>query len=274
MYGKSGVALFAVIWQPVKCTIANTLQLQLSGYGTQMPVIQKALDQLGIEEPAGPEKWDQAFVYKLIQTFVEVRFPTIIVLNKIDLADSDANIAKICSKYDENNVVLTSALAEIYLRKVRKDGFIHYIEGDENFITAEDQEEGTEPQLPKLKKADEITRKRLEKIKDLVLFRYGSTGVQQAIQKAVEFRKMVPVFPVKSLTNFYCDEPGKCFQDCILVKANTSVRAVAHLLHPDIAENFNFAECAQTGQRMGEGEIMSLENNIIKITTKKSSETT
>lgn len=37
---------------------------------------------------------------------------------------------------------------------------------------------------------------------DLVLYRYGSTGVQEVLEKAVEMLGVVPVFPVKNLTTF------------------------------------------------------------------------
>lgn len=46
---------------------------------------------------------------------------------------------------------------------------------------------------------------RLEKIRDLVLFRYGATGVQDAIKKAVEIKGYIPVYPVKNLNKFTSD---------------------------------------------------------------------
>jgi ribosome-binding ATPase YchF (GTP1/OBG family) len=96
-------------------------------------------------------------------------------------------------------VVLSSALAEIFLRKMQKDGFIKYIEGSDTITTAED-----DPSL-NLKPLDEKTKARLEKVKDLVLFRYGSTGIQDAISKAVETKELIPVYPVKSIHNFTSD---------------------------------------------------------------------
>lgn len=55
---------------------------------------------MGIKEPSELEKWDQDFVKKVVREFMEVRFPTVLVLNKIDCPESDMNIAKICQKYD------------------------------------------------------------------------------------------------------------------------------------------------------------------------------
>jgi hypothetical protein len=48
-------------------------------------------------------------------------------------------------------------------------------------------------------------RNRLDKIKDMVLLRYGSTGVQEAIKKAVNMKGLIPVFPVKNIHNFTTD---------------------------------------------------------------------
>ena len=80
-------------------------------------------------------------------------------LNKIDLPDADKNIDHICRKYDEvcafqfafihlwlitlqSRIVLTSALAEIFLRKLHKQQFINYFEGTDRFELAEDQVRG------------------------------------------------------------------------------------------------------------------------------------
>lgn len=47
------------------------------------------------------EKWNEEKVKKLVKQFIKERFPTILVLNKIDLAESDNNITKIFQKYEK-----------------------------------------------------------------------------------------------------------------------------------------------------------------------------
>lgn len=61
------------------------------------------MDKLDVKEPSNLEKWDEAKVHKLVDQFIEERFPTILVLNKIDLPEADANIARICQKYPQVN---------------------------------------------------------------------------------------------------------------------------------------------------------------------------
>ena len=56
---------------------------------------------MGIKEPSGLETWDKHQVEKLVWEFMKDRFPTILVLNKVDHENSDKNIAKICAKYGE-----------------------------------------------------------------------------------------------------------------------------------------------------------------------------
>lgn len=80
---------------------------------------------------------------------------------------------------------------------------IRYTEGSETFATAEDEEDSSDD--TPLKKLDEKTKARLEKVRDLVLFRYGSTGVQDAIKKAVECKQLIAVYPVKNIHNFTTD---------------------------------------------------------------------
>lgn len=86
-----------------KSFAATTLQLQFSGYGANLSLVQRTLDKLGIKEPSEMETWNEDMVHKVVNQFIEERFPTILVLNKIDLPESDANIAKICQKYPPVN---------------------------------------------------------------------------------------------------------------------------------------------------------------------------
>jgi ribosome-binding ATPase len=74
---------------------------------------------------------------------------------------------KICKKYPQHTLVPTSALAECFLKKMRSQNFIIYADGGDTFLTSEDGGEAAG-----LKVLDDKTKKRLENVKDLVLFRY------------------------------------------------------------------------------------------------------
>lgn len=130
--------LFLISYE-LEAQTATTLQLQFSGYGSNLSTVQKVLEKLGIREPAELEKWTEEFVHKVVDGFMEERFPTILVLNKIDIQDANENIVRICQKYPPEKIALTSALAENFLRKLAKQGYIRYNPGDENFITKEEE---------------------------------------------------------------------------------------------------------------------------------------
>ncbi|KAF9365332.1 hypothetical protein BGX34_010458 [Mortierella sp. NVP85] len=238
----------------VKASTAETLQNQFSGYGANLLLVQKSLDRSGIKDPL--DKWDKETIKKMVDAFLEERFPTVIALNKIDLPDSDKNISRIMRKYDQSKIVLTSALAETFLRKMAKQKFIVYDEGTDNVQTKEDLPDSD------LKPLDEKMQNRVEKVQDLVLYRYGSTGVQEVILKAVEVLGLVPAFPVKSLTT-YGNANGKgVFKDCVLLWPKTTVLEFARIVHPEIAKHYLGAETVGH-RKIGEDDEITLENNII-----------
>jgi ribosome-binding ATPase YchF (GTP1/OBG family) len=175
-----------------KSMIVDTLQSQFSGYGTNRAIVNKVLDKFENKEPL--ESWDKDTLKKLVDVFLDVRFPTVIALNKIDLPDSDKNIDRISRKYPNAHIVLISALAESFLRKLHKQKFILYEEGTEFFTTHEDDSS--------LKPMDEKTKSRLEKVQDMVLFRFGHTGVQETLQTVVKVLGLIPIFPVRNVNNF------------------------------------------------------------------------
>lgn len=217
----------------VKATAVETLQGQFSGYGSNAAVVARTLDRMGLKEPL--EHWSDETVSKVVNAFVDEKFPTIIALNKIDHADSDKNIAKIAKMQDPNSIVLCSAISEVFLRKLAKQGFIKYTEGSEFLDTREDLIADGDPDGGGLKEMDEKLTSRIENLKDLVLYRFGSTGVVQVLSKAAELLGLVPVFPVRNVTTFSSGQAGSnaVFRDCVLVKKNTTVAEVARKVMGD-----------------------------------------
>ena len=217
--------------------------------------------------------------------------------NKIDLPDADKNIARLCKKYDEvrlgkrpartvrgeapplmpalspawpvwggaqKMLVFTSALAECFLRKLAKGGYIEYVEGTDEITTYDDQPEDAKT----LKPLDATTKARLEKVQDLVLYRYGSTGTLDTVRRIVDHLGMIPVYPVKSIHNFTSDSgavrTGKVFRDCLLVRPGTTVKDLVEMLPGDLASHYAGAETIGAVQ-LSESEVITTANNIISI---------
>jgi ribosome-binding ATPase YchF (GTP1/OBG family) len=109
-------------------------------------------------------------------------------------------------------------------------------------------------------------------ILDLVLYRYGSTGVQEAVQKAVDQLGVIPAYPVRNINNFTSSSEGRrngVFRDCILVRPNTTVRQFARIVHPEIERHYGHAETVG-GIQLGESDLITMDNNIIMFKTVQS----
>jgi len=280
-----------------KCSIVETLTDQLSGYGCSKKFMVELCEQLNLcfshfdssvsassttttttnnnnnhnnhnnhtDAVAAVvvtrhliETWDESMVRQFVWDFLRIRFPTVFALNKIDMKASAKNIDKLCKKYDEDRIVLTSALSEIFLRKMASDGYIHYLEGSDDFITLKDvmnghnhnnnnnnnnsennNSENDDRTLKPIENQKHETM--LDNVRDFVLFRYGTTGVYQAVAKAIELQKQIAVYPVSySLTALHQQQNNNdahhvseeqkqgMFQDVVMIKQGTSVRSFVH----------------------------------------------
>ncbi|KAJ9662810.1 hypothetical protein H2201_005891 [Coniosporium apollinis] len=206
----------------VKATAVETLQNQFSGYGSTPPIIARCLDRLNLKEPL--QNWSDATIERVVNAFIDEKFPTVIALNKIDHPDADKNIAKIAKVHDAKTLVLTSAISEVFLRKLAKQGFIRYVEGSEFVDTRDDLIEAGDPDGGGLKEMDEKLKTRIENLRDMVLYRFGSTGVVQVLSRAAELLGLVPVFPVRNIHSFSSGSAGSAvFRDCVLVKRGSTV---------------------------------------------------
>lgn len=112
-------------------------------------------------------------------------------------------------------------------------------------------------------------------MKDLVLYRFGSTGVVQVLSRAAELLGLVPVFPVRNVNTFASGASGSSavFRDCVLVKKlvipvpwlsfglltrynrNSTVGDVARKVMGDVP--IAFVE-GSGGTRVSEDEIVSV----------------
>lgn len=261
----------------VKATAGETLQAQLSGYGSTPKLLARTLDRLALREPL--EAWDDATIDRVVNAFIDDKFPTVIALNKIDHPDSDRNIAKITKLYDSSSVVLCSAISEIFLRKMAKQGYVRYTEGGEFVDTREDLlADGDAEGAATLKELDEKNQRRINNLRDMVIYRFGSTGVAQALSKAAEVLELIPFFPVRSISALGTpvaagtagsgsagsvapgDTTKPLFRDCVLVKRGSTVAEVARKIMGDAP--IAYIEGA-AGTRVAEDDTVDVGKNDI-----------
>ena len=106
---------------------------------------------------------------------------------------------------------------------------------------------------------------RLDQIMDMVLFRYGSTGVWQVIQSAVKCMNPTIIYPVTSYTTFKGPRGG-VFSTCYMLHSHATVMDLKSLL-------INAEQIPCVSIEAADGRLLSeedeLENNgIVKINSR------
>lgn len=210
-----------------KSTVVETLRSQFGGYGANASLVKNAIDSIPNLPPL--EEWDNEWITTVVKAFMNFKFPTVLALNKIDHPDADKNVSKILLKYPDTRAVVTSAITEIFLRKLKKQNYIQYEEGTEFVDTYEDL--GPDSGLKPL---DEKLAEKVENIRDLVLYRFGSTGVVQVLQEAANVLDLVPIFTVRNINSFTGNSGSYVFRDCMLFKRGTKVGDVARSIMGEV----------------------------------------
>ncbi|KAJ9613940.1 hypothetical protein H2200_002076 [Cladophialophora chaetospira] len=244
----------------IKASPVDTLQGQFSGYGSNSSVVAKTLDKLQLKQPL--EEWSDETILKVVNAFTNEKFPTVLALNKIDHQDADRNIAKIAKQQPAESIVLCSAISEVFLRRLAKQGYIKYKEGSEYLDTREDLIDQGDPDGGGLKEMDDKLKQRIENLKDMVLYRFGSTGVVQVLTRAAGLLGLVPVFPVKNVHTYGSGTAGvtAVFRDCVLVKKGSTVADVARKVMGDAP--IAFVE-GDGGRRVAEDAVVEVGKNDI-----------
>lgn len=235
-----------------KSSTLETLRQQLGGYAAGKQLIGNALDSIPNLPPL--QDWDDPMVERVVRAFMDYKFPTVLALNKMDHPDSDKNVSKIILKYPQLKCVLTSSITETLLRKLCAQKYIKYETGTEFIDTKDDLPDSD------LKPVDEKLRTRIENIRDLVLYRFGSTGITQVLQAATDLLHLVPVYTVRNIHNFTGASGNEVFRDCFLVKSGTPVISVARKIMGDVTIA---AIEGEGGKRVGEEDTVEADKNNI-----------
>jgi ribosome-binding ATPase YchF (GTP1/OBG family) len=212
----------------------------LSGLGIKPKHVEEAIKRVGLDPDA------------LAKELRKMSKPILIAANKIDLPSSEANYMKMKEGFPNSTIVPCSAEAEITLRTASKAGFIDYVPGSKGF---EIKKELTEQQ-----------KKGLELIRQLVLDKHGSTGIQNCLNKSVfEFLNYIAVYPVENESKF-SDKKGNVLPDVFLMPKGSTALDLAYKVHSDIGDKFIGAIDARTKKRVSadyelkNGDILSIQS--------------
>ncbi|MFB6088158.1 MAG: redox-regulated ATPase YchF [Candidatus Aenigmatarchaeota archaeon] len=197
--------------------------------------------------------WDKDDKLRFVKFLRRISKPVLIAANNVDLKSSEENIEELKKKTDEE-IIPCCTEAELTLRKAHEDGFIKYIPGDNEFEIV-DSEGLSEKQ-----------EKALNFIKKDVLDNFGSTGVQESINKIFfDLLGMIVVYPVEN-ENKWTDKKENVLPDAHLVKKGTTAEELAFKIHSDIGEDFIGAINAKTGRKIGANYELK-NGDVIKILT-------
>lgn len=202
------------------------------------------------------DKWTEEETKSFVKTLQTVSKPIIIAANKIDRPGAEENYERLKAEFPDYLVVPVSALAEKILKDLERKGTIKYIPGDDDFEIIKEEDLG------------EGERAQLEKLREQILKKYGGTGVQNILNRAVfDFLKMITVYPVQD-ANSYTDGDGNVLPDVFLVPEGTTAKEFAGCIHTDLMESFIHGVDARTKMRISEKHVLK-DRDVIKIVSAK-----
>ena len=116
-------------------------------------------------------------------------------------------------------------------------------------------------------KLNPAQKRGLEFIRENVLQKFGSTGVQQALDAAVfELLGYLAIFPggVSKLE----DSEGRVLPDCFLLPPKSTALDFAYKLHTDLGNNFICAKDVKTKRTIGK-EYLLKNRDVVEIVAGK-----
>lgn len=268
--------IFQNVWSRWDSIVKRPKKLidMFTGYHANRAVIHTAIHNAGVTELDLGKiySWNEEVLHKIVDEFLSLRFPILLALNKADKDGADIHIQRLTEQFDESLTIPVSAKSECYLQHCNKDNIIKYEFGSKNI------------EVSCQTSIDDQTRTQLESIQNNVLNRFGSTNVHAALCKAVKLREPCYAFPVSCLETFRSVKTStigvkdSVLRDCMSLKPGSTVNdlytVMCHYPVGLLTGDFVRAETVNEDRKkrpVRKDEIISSENNIIKImTTKKS----
>jgi hypothetical protein len=229
----------------------NTVQVlkkRLSGLGVSETSLDRVLNKLTLHNKKF-KSWTEQEIFDFCQNIRREVRPMVIAANKADISTSKDNLSKITEKY--SSVIPCASELEMLLRKAVKNGFIHYLPGDNSFEIKENSQLSD-----KQKQALEIVSKFIKM--------HGSTGVQEIINLACfSLLERIVVYPVEDDSKL-SDKKGNILPEAYLLSKESTAKDLAHAIHEELGKGFLFAIDVRTKRRLGADHVLK-NNDVIKI---------
>ena len=233
--------------------LLSILEERLSGLAIKRAHIFEAVRKTGLNADK-PTAWSEEDFLRFVDRLRQIAKPMLIVANKMDIPKAEENFERL--KKLNYLMVPCCAEAELALRRAAEKKLIEYRPGDCNF------------KINNREKLNESQLRALETIKEKVLLKFGSTGVQDAVNMAYfKLLNMITVYPVEDLEHL-ADHSGRVLPDAYLVPYGTTARELAYLIHTELGESFIYAVEARERKRIGEDYILK-DRDVISIVSAK-----
>lgn len=226
----------------------QVLKKRLSGLGVTESAIDKVLNKLNLYYKK-IKSWNEQDIFDFCQNIRRIVKPVVIAANKADVSTSQNNLEKIIEKY--SHVIPCTSELEILLRKAVKNGFVHYLPGDNSF-----EIKGNAQLSDKQRHALEIVSNFIKK--------HDSTGVQEIINIACfDLLKKIVVYPVEDESKL-SDKKGNILPEAYLLNEESTAKDLAHAVHEELGKGFLFAIDVRSKRRLGADHKLK-NNDVIKI---------
>jgi ribosome-binding ATPase YchF (GTP1/OBG family) len=234
--------------------IYSPLEDRLSGLGIKHSHVSEATRKTELNADK-PTTWSDADFERFVDTLRRVSKPMLIVANKIDLPTAEVNLERL--KKLDYAVIPCCAEAELALRRATEKQLIDYKPGDCNFKILQPE------------RLSESQMKALEAIREKILIKNGSTGVQEALNTAYfKLLSMITVYPVEDVEHL-TDHNGRVLPDAYLIPYGTTARQFAYIIHTELGETFIYGVDAREKKRIGEDAILKDRDVISVVSAKK-----
>ncbi|KAK7240521.1 serine hydrolase [Aureococcus anophagefferens] len=171
-----------------------------TGYAAAPVVVRRAIAVAGLDERvAALDAWGSSELHRLVAAFLEIRFPTVVVLNKCDRPSARANVERLGTSDD---LVPCSAAVEAGLVAARARGDVSYVDGAAAFDGADVPGAAAH------------------------LAAWGTTGVLDAVSRAVALARPAYAYPVADLDSLAGARSGGRLADCVVLRPHATVEDV------------------------------------------------
>jgi len=226
--------------QVTKEESAKAISKQFSGLRVDEHDVKSVMVSLGLNAES-LAAWGDDDLMKFARELRHRTKPMVIAANKVDRGNAKENIERLRKEFDDIMIIPCSADSELSLRQAANAGMIDYIQGAKDFVIHED-------------KVNLKQKEALEKIKTEVLDVYGSTGVQDVLDKAVfDLLKYIAIFPAGAKLS---DSKGNVLPDCFLLPGGSTALDFAYHLHTDIGDKFVKAVDVKTKMAVGKEHVL------------------